>query len=209
LHALDKYTRAGTEEAANQFQAAIAIDRQFAAAYIALARTYYVQAAFSFVPPNVGFPRVRQEALRSLEVDPRSAVAHALLARVAALYTWDWAEARQQSNAALALGPRNAFALFAAADLTSKLGDFDRSEKLLRASLASDPLNPETRCMLSLVSQAVGRFEAAEVETRKCLSISPTYAFGHFLLAYNLLFQGRADQEVLDQCLLETPEGVE
>jgi len=27
------------------------------------------------------------------------------------------------------------------------------------------------------------------------------------LLAYNLLFQGRADQEVLDQCSLETPEG--
>jgi TolB-like protein/DNA-binding winged helix-turn-helix (wHTH) protein len=207
LHALDKYTRAGTEEAANQFQAAIAIDQRFAAAYVSLARTYYVQAAFSFVPSNVGFPRLRQEALRALDVDPRSAMAHALLARVDALYTWDWADARQQSNAALALGPRSAFALFAAADLNTKLGDFDRSEKLLRASLASDPLNPETRCMLSLVLQAVSRYEAAEVESRKCLSISPTYAFGHFLLAYNLLFQGRADQEVLDQCLLEAPEG--
>ncbi len=207
LHALDTYTRAGTEEGANQFQAAIALDPQFAAAYVSLARTYYVQAEFGFVPPNVGFPRVRQEALRALEVDPRSAIAHALLARVATLYTWDWAEARQQSDAALALGSRNAFALYAAANLATILGDFDRSEKLLRASLASDPLSPETHCMLSLVSLAGDRFEAAEVEARKCLSISPTYAFGHFLLAYNLLFQGRADQEVLDQCSLETPEG--
>jgi TolB-like protein/DNA-binding winged helix-turn-helix (wHTH) protein len=207
LHALDTYTRAGTEEAANQFQAAIALDPQFAAAYVSLARTYYVQAEFGFVPPNVGFPRVRQEALRALEADPRSAIAHALLARVATLYTWDWAEARQQSDAALALGSRNAFALYAAANLATILGDFDRSEKLLRGSLASDPLSPETHCMLSLVSLAGDRFEAAEVEARKCLSISPTYAYGHFLLAYNLLFQGRADQEVLDQCSLETPEG--
>jgi TolB-like protein/DNA-binding winged helix-turn-helix (wHTH) protein len=207
LHALDKHTRVATEEAANQFQAAIALDPAFAAAFQSLARTHFIQAEFGFTAPNVGFPRVRQEALRALEVDPRSAIAHALLARVAILYTWDWAEAQQQSNAALALAPRNAFALYAAANLTTILGDFERSEKLLRASVASDPLNPEPHCMLSLVSQAVDRFEAAEIEARKCLSISPAYAFGHFLLAYSLLFQDRADQEALDQCSLETPEG--
>src|SRR5262249_46197269 len=50
-------------------------------------------------------------------------------------------------------------------------------------------------------------FEAGEAESRKCLSISPSFSVGHFLLAYNLFFQGRPDQEVLDQCMLETPEG--
>ena len=207
LHALDTYTRAGTEEAANQFQAAIALDPQFAGAYVSLARTYYVQAAFGFVPADVGFPRVRQEALRALKVNSRSAVAHALLARVATLYSWDWAEARQESNTALALGSQNSFALFTAADLASILGEFDRSEKLFRASLVSDPLNPETHFMLSLVLQAVDRFEAAEAEARRCLTISPTYVFGHHLLAYSLLLQGHTDEEVVDQCKLETPEG--
>src|SRR5262249_17437757 len=33
------------------------------------------------------------------------------------------------------------------------------------------------------------------------------YSFGHLLLAYNLLFQNRADPDALDQCLLETLEG--
>ena len=207
LHALDTYTRAGTEEAANQFQAAIALDPQFAAAYVSLARTYYVQAAFGFVPPEAGFPRVRQEALRALTVNPRSAIAHALLARVATLYSWNWAEARQESSTALALASQNSFALYAAADLASILGDFDRSEKLFRASLVSDPLNPETHFMLSLVLQAVDRFEAAEAEARRCLTISPTYVFGHHLLAYSLLLQGRTGEEVVDQCKLETPEG--
>jgi TolB-like protein len=207
LHALDTYTRAGTEEAANQFQAAIAFDPEFAAAYLSLARTYYVQAAFGFVPADDGFPKVRQEALRALKVNSRSAVAHALLARVATLYSWDWAEARQQSNTALALGSQNSFALFTAADLASILGEFDRSEKLFRASLVSDPLNPETHFLLSLVLQAVGRFEAAEAEARRCLTISPTYVFGHHLLAYNLLLEGRTGDEIIEQCKLETLEG--
>jgi TolB-like protein len=207
LHALDKYTRAGTEEAANQFQAAIALDPGFAAAYLSLARTYYVQAAFGFAPADVGFPKVRQEALRALKVNSRSAVAHALLARVATLYSWDWAEARQESNTALALGPQNSFALFTAADLASILGEFDRSEKLFRASLVSDPLNPETHFLLSLVLQAVGRFEAAEAEARRCLTISPSYVFAHHLLAYNLLLGGRTGDEIVEQCKLESLEG--
>jgi TolB-like protein/DNA-binding winged helix-turn-helix (wHTH) protein len=205
LHALDTYTRAGTEEAANQFQAAIAIDPQFTAAYISLGQAHYVDAAFSFVPPDVGFPQVRENAQTALKLNPRSATAHALLARVATLYTWDWQEAQRESDAGLALEPQNPFALFAAGDLANVVGDFKRSERLFRASLVSDPLNPETHFMLGVALLAVGRPEEAETAVRHCLAISPAYAFGHFLLAEILSGQGR--EESVAECRLEVPRG--
>jgi adenylate cyclase len=205
LHALDTYTRAGTEEAANQFQAAIALDSQFTAAYLSLSKTHYVDAAFSFVAPEVGFPQVRENALKALKLNPQSAIAHALLARVATLYSWDWQEARRESDAAIALGPQNPFALFAAADLADIVGDFSRSERLLRASLVSDPLNPETHFMLGVALLAVGRPEEAEAEVRRCLAISPNYTFGHWALAHILSLQGRKDS--VAECEREAPEG--
>jgi TolB-like protein/DNA-binding winged helix-turn-helix (wHTH) protein len=205
LHALDTYTRAGMEEAANQFQAAIALDPQFTAAYISLGKTHYVDAAFSFVPPEVGFPQVRENAQKALKLNPQSAISHALLARVATLYTWDWQEAQRESDAALALGPQNPFALFAAGDLANIVGDFKRSERLFRASLVSDPLNPETHFMLGVALLAVGRLEEAEAAVRRCLAISPAYAFGHSLLGDILSRQGR--EESVAECKREVPEG--
>ena len=205
LHALDTYTRAGTEEAANQFEAAIALDPQATAAYLSLAETHYVDAAFSFVLPEVGFPQVHENALKALKLNPQSAIAHALLARVATLYTWDWQEAQRESDMALALGPSNSFGLLAAADLAAIVGDFERSERLLRASLVTDPLNPEAHFMLGEALLAVGRFDEAEAEVRRCLAISPNYAFGHFLLSYVLSLRGREDS--VAECQREAPEG--
>jgi len=199
------YTRAGTEEAADQFRAAIALDPQFTAAYVSLGMTHYVQAAFTFVPPDSGFPLVRENARKALELNSRSATAHALLARVATLYTMDWLEAERESGDATALGPQNPFALYAAGDLATVLGDFKRSERLLRASLVLDPLNPETHYMLAVVLRAVGRLDEAEAAARRCLSISPTYVFGHYILGNILTMQGR--EESVAECQLEVPEG--
>jgi TolB-like protein/DNA-binding winged helix-turn-helix (wHTH) protein len=205
LHALDTYTRVGTQEAANQFQAAITLDPRFTAAYVLLGKTHFVDAEFGFVPPEVGFPQVRENALKALKLNPQSAIAHALLARVATLYTWDWREAQRESDMALTLGPQNPFALAAAADLAVIVGHFERSERLLRASLVSDPLNPETHFMLADALLASGRLAEAEAEMHRCLAISPDYAFGHFSLGYILSLEGR--RESVTECQREVPEG--
>jgi len=183
LHALDAHTHPGTEEAVNQFQAAPALDPRFSAVAVSLGMAHYVQTAFSFVPPDMGFPQIRQDAIKALKLEPRSATAHALLARVATLSTWDWNEAKRQSELALALGSQNPFALYAAGDLASVLGNFERAERLFRAALVSDPLNPETHYMLALVLARTNRIQGAELEARRCLTISPAYVGGHYLLA--------------------------
>jgi tetratricopeptide (TPR) repeat protein len=106
-------------------------------------------------------------------------------------------EAADQFRAAIALDPQ-----FTAAYVSL---DFKRSERLLRASLVLDPLNPETHYMLAVVLRAVGRLDEAEAAARRCLSISPTYVFGHYILGNILTMQGR--EESVAECQLEVPEG--
>jgi adenylate cyclase len=205
LHALDAHTHAGTEEAANQFQAALGLDPRFSAAATSLGMAHYIQAAFGFVPPDAGFPQVREDALNALKLDAGSATAHALLARVATLYAWDWDEAKRQSELALALDPQNSFALYAAGDLASVLGHFGRAEDLLRAALVSDPLNPETHYMLALVLPGTSRMQEAEAEARRCLALAPGYVGGHYLLAAFLM--GRDGEGAVAECRREAVEG--
>jgi tetratricopeptide (TPR) repeat protein len=205
LQALDTYTRTGTEEAINQFNAALSLDQRFAAAYLALGRTHYVEAEFSFVPPETGFVQVRENAEKALQFQPHSAVAHALLARVATLNTWDWQQAQRETDAALALGPEDPFTLFSAGDLAFILGKYDQSERLYRAALVSDPLSPETYFQLGGVLDATGQIREAEAAVRRGLAISPSFAGGHFELALLLGKQGK--QEAVAECQLEPPEG--
>jgi len=205
LHALDAHTSSETDDAVNQFEAALALDPQFASAAVALGRAHYVQAAFSFVPPATAFPQVREDALHALKLDPRSATAHSLLARVATLYAWDWNEASRESERALALEPQSSFALYAAGDLASVLGDSERAERLFRAALVSDPLNPETHYMLALVLPGRGQVDEAEMEARRLLSISPAYVGGHYLLAGFLM--GKTGEQAVVECQRETSDG--
>jgi adenylate cyclase len=205
LHALDSHTASGTEDAANEFLAAIALDPKFTAAHVSLGVTHLTEAEYGFVTPEAGFPRARDDAAEAIALNPRSAIAHALLARVAILYTWDWDEARRESDAALALAPQSPFVLLAAAELADIFADTQQAERLIRASLVSDPLDPEAHFMLGDTLLSRGRLQDAEAELRRCLEISPNYAFAHFSLSYVLSLQGREDS--VTECQRELPEG--
>jgi TolB-like protein len=206
LHALDTYSRDGLQEAAGQFEAAIALDPKFTPAYESLGLAHLLQAADGFVSPDVGFPELRKDALKVLQLNSQSAVGHGLLARVASLYSWDWHEAQRESDTALALAPHSWGALYVAADLAFVLGDFERSERLFRASLVSDPLNADTHLELGQVLQGLSRLADAEAETRRGLAITPTYALGHYQLATILMLEG-GKESVVEECDREIPEG--
>jgi TolB-like protein/DNA-binding winged helix-turn-helix (wHTH) protein len=206
LHALDTSSRDGLQEAASQFQAVIALDPQFASAYEFLGLAHLIQAEDGFVPPDVGFPQVREDALKALKLNSRSVNAHAQLALVATMYSWEWSEAQRESDTALSFGSQSWSALYAAANLATVLGDFDRSERLFRASLVLDPLSADSHFMLSQVLMALDRPADAEVEARRGLAITPTYVWGHHLLGVILMLEDRREEAIVE-CKRETPEG--
>jgi adenylate cyclase len=205
LHANDRVSNDGIEEALSYLQQALELDPHFVRAQEALALTHLLQAVFGTVPADVAFGRVRDDAARLLQLDPHSGWGQTLLCRFHTEYSWDWPEAERQCAAATALAPRFWLALYAAADLAMIRGDFAKSERLFREIFPIDPLNADAYMELGLALRGAGRSAEAEAAFRRGLAITPTYITGHLSLGSLLLTEGRLD-EARKIFELEAPE---
>lgn len=89
FHAL-KLTRAETDKGIAYFEQAIAIDPNYALAYLGLANAYLPMALTSDVPSGEVIPKAKAAALRAVEIDASSAEGHATLGLIMFWYDWDW-----------------------------------------------------------------------------------------------------------------------
>ncbi len=203
-HAADRSDRQGFEAAIGYFQQALEVDptSERAALWLALAQNSL--ALWGFVPPRQGFDSARESAHRALKLNPRSGVAHAILASIRSVYDWDWQSAERESEQAVMLEPRSSLVL-GLAGLAHSGFRWDESARLLLASLALDPLTAGWREELGNIRYRQGRLSEAEAELRKVLELSATYGEAHFYLGRILLAEGRREA-ALEEMQREAPE---
>jgi TolB-like protein/DNA-binding winged helix-turn-helix (wHTH) protein len=204
-HALDRWDRIGFEAAAGYFQQALDLDPTAvrAAEWLAVAQSNL--AVWSFVPPQEGFERARRSAQHALTLNPRSGLAHSVLASTDAIYDWDWAAAELESQQALTLEPRNAFVIGNVGFARSAYAQLEESARLMSEAVALDPLCATWHELLGQMRYRAGRLTEAEAELHKVLDFSPTYAEGYYFLGQILLAEGKSEAAlvVMGQ---ETPE---
>jgi tetratricopeptide (TPR) repeat protein len=198
-------TNDGFAEAADHFQQAIDIDPTFADATAWLAYTKMVQAEWEDVVPGAAFEQGRRAAEMALRLNPKLALAHVALAEMHLVYDWDWEGAGKELKQALALQPRDALALLGSSTLAASLGHWDEAVRLANSSLAVDPYSPLGQFDLGNIRWHSGHLAEAEAALRRCLQISPSFAFGHSWLAVVLLARGELDA-ALTEAQLETSE---
>jgi TolB-like protein len=187
LHAFDRNEQQGVERAAGCFQRALDLDPTFAVAAAQLATAYFVLGQRGFMLPTVAFEKAREAAQHALTLDPKLAKAHTMLGEVYRVYDCDWAAAHREVQAALKLAPNDAHNLFISAVHTLGMGALEDGMRLVNASLAQDPLNPNAYFFVGRLQAGRGRLEEAEAAIRRTLEISPTYSFGRYLLGSVLL----------------------
>ena len=106
----NKRTREGFQQAADDFQKAIAKDPNYAPAYAGLADTYALMSTWQIAPQREFMPKARTTALRALALDETLAEAHTSLALVAEAYDYDWQTAEKEFRLAIQLNPSYATA---------------------------------------------------------------------------------------------------
>ena len=206
VHAFDRNDEAGFEEAANYIQQALALEPSVTrAAGVYAAWIHFAQADWGYVQPQIGFEEARKGAELLLKLNPDSAVGHGLLARIYTDYDWNWDAAQREAAATVAVAPRWPAGYSAQAFLERAKGQFDDAERSFRKALTIDPLSADTHGELGNVYYRAGRVAEALREHRRALEISPTVAYGHQNVSFDLLALGNRDV-ALSEALLETDE---
>jgi len=99
-----KATEEGFKKGIEFFNQAIAKAPNYALAYVGLAEAYYIGSSY-YLPPKEAMPRLKQAALKAIEIDNTLAEAHAALALAKAFYDWDSPGAESEFKLAIALNP--------------------------------------------------------------------------------------------------------
>jgi len=95
----------------DHFRRALEIDGDYALAWALLADLQATLAWNNWSNPTTAYAEARAAAHMALDLDPRLADAHAVLAAVAAERNQDWPEAERRFQTAVGLEPQSAFAL--------------------------------------------------------------------------------------------------
>ena len=87
------------------FEAAIAVEPDFAEAYTGLAEAKLIIAAYRAEPPQVAYPAAKAAAAKALSLNPDLGQAHAAYAAAVLHFEWDWDTARAHLARAESLAP--------------------------------------------------------------------------------------------------------
>jgi serine/threonine-protein kinase len=174
------------------FEKAIALDRDYAGAYVALATTLLLRANYGMQAAHDALPRARVAADKALKLDPSLPEAHVVLGVVGVLYDYDWDEADRHFTHAVARNPisPDVRAIYAGYYLLG-LGRFDEAAAETEAALQQDPLNLLWRHHLTWSLLWSGRDADAAAEANRVLQIDDKYFLAHFDLSLVHFTRGR------------------
>jgi TolB-like protein/Tfp pilus assembly protein PilF len=191
------------EQSISLYQQALAIDPDYAAAWVGLAGTYSSQVYQYVRPAGEAIPLARTAIAKALAIDPDFAPAYAQISWIEIFYDRDLAAAARHLERALALDPSNTDVLTTAASLARRLGRFEQSISISEYLLARDPVNAAGYDDLGFAYFYAGRQNDGVAAFRTVLRLSPSYAGEHANLGWVFLIQGDA-KAGMSEAQLET-----
>jgi eukaryotic-like serine/threonine-protein kinase len=174
-HAWSKWSVDGFRRAIAHFDAAIAMDPNYARAYAGLGDAYGVMGYYGFLPPEVAMTRAQAAAYKALELDPALAEAHATMGIARMFYYWDWIGAGQAVAKAIALDPGYSTAHMLQGLLSSILGRHDEAVKAARRGRDLDPLSMLMQMGVGWSLYFARRFEEALETFRGVTLVDPAF----------------------------------
>jgi adenylate cyclase len=122
------------------YQAALAVDANYAHAYAGIADSW-MNLADDWVSPHEAYPKARQAASRAIELNPALAEAHTALGKVLGWYDWDFNAAELALRRAVAANPKYADAHWGLGSVLPANGRMQEALSSMQDALALDPLS--------------------------------------------------------------------
>ncbi len=182
-HHLRQMTPPDIDQGQQLFEQAIARDPRFALAHFGVAEAYWVRGFMGLMRPKDAFSAGVFAALRSVELDPTLAQAHAQLGTYRKELDYNWPAVHREMTLALELDPDSPDVLFcyAASDLMAQ-GHIEESIVAMERALELDPLSGFIRAWLGLVLYLGRQYERALEQLELSIELYPTYFFSYSII---------------------------
>jgi TolB-like protein/Flp pilus assembly protein TadD len=201
---LRQHTIVGVEQAVLLFKQALAIEPDYAEAWVGLARSYEAQTGTGTLPFDEGRRLGREAAKQALTIDPEYAPAYAWLAASQNLN--ELASAAQYCQRAIELNPTDPAVLTQMADMLSELGRLDEAITVAEIQLTRDPVNSVVRSNLGYYLRWAGRLDESIGAFRAALSLVPGRMVTHYRIGEALLLKGELPSALAE--MQQEPEEV-
>jgi tetratricopeptide (TPR) repeat protein len=191
-----KRTTSDLAKAAEYFRRALAVESDYARAYLGLADCNVVLGYFGFAPPGEVCPKAKAAAMAALDIDRFLSEAHATLASLSALYEWDRDRAEAGFRRAIAMQPGYAFAhqLYGVSLIAWRR--FEEGLAALKTAEQLEPLAPMIETQLAAGFYVAGKQTQAEESCQTALELEPNFWPAHYFLALVLEQEGRYGEAI-------------
>jgi TolB-like protein len=98
-------TREGMRDSIEKFELALSKDPKFALAYVGIADAYNQLVMYGHSPPEVSFPKAKDELKKALALNDSISEVHASLGFISWVYDWNWDAAEKSLKKALSINP--------------------------------------------------------------------------------------------------------
>ncbi len=179
----ERLTPAGMTRAKQHFEAAIAMDPEFALANVALADLYSFVGYFGYLRPRDAYSIGLTYALRAVEIDDTLAEAHAVLAEYHKQLDYNWPAAEREMERALQLNFASPFVRLRHAVMV--LMPHKRLHEAIaeiESALESDPLAVLTRGWLAVMWLLAREYDRAIKEAQAVLELEAASPWPHFFI---------------------------
>ena len=175
------------------FRQATEKDPGYALAYASLAGSYITLASYHLRPPTEVLPLAREAAAQAIQIDDQLAEAHAAMGRVINDYYWEWPQAEQEFQRALALNPHTATTHVWYSAFLTNVGRFDEALREAQRAQELDPLSPVANTNLGITLYRARRYDQAITVLQNILSREPNFVTARIYLGLCYRLQGQPE----------------
>jgi len=192
----DRNTEPELRKSLEFFQDALAIDPRFSRAWTGIAKTW-LWLADAYVPPLEAYSKVRDAAVRALELDDEEAEAHVYLAETKRILDWDLDGAEAEFNRAVEIDPNSTPSNYFVAALHASRGDRDKALAYLQRTSKIDPASLWVSNFACELYRYFGLYDEAIAAGERALQLDPTFAhYGEPALGALYREMGRFDDAI-------------
>jgi TolB-like protein/tetratricopeptide (TPR) repeat protein len=178
------------------FHSALEKDPRFARAWTGIAKSW-LWLADAYVPPLEAYAKVRDAAVRALQLDDKEAEAHVYLAETKRILDWDLDGAEAEFNRAVEIEPNSTPSNYFIAALHAARGDRNKALTFLRRTATIDPASLWVSNFACELYRYFGLYDEAIAAGERALQLDPTFAhWGEPALAALYREMGRFDDAI-------------